>query len=104
MAAVTNWHLKNSLLLNPSKTEVLVPGTRQEVAKFNNPTAVSPAFQFAGTSVSDSPAFQFAGTSVSHSTSICVLGVIIDQYLTFDNHVTILVQSCNYNICVIFDN
>jgi len=73
--AVTKWHLKNSLLLNPSKTEVLVKGTQQHVAKFNNATA-------------DSPAFQFAGTNVSRLTSIRVLSTTIDQHLTFDNHVT----------------
>jgi ribonuclease P/MRP protein subunit RPP40 len=83
--AVTKWHLENCLLLNPSKTEVLVTGTRQQVTKFNGAT-------------SDSPAFQFAGTSVSRSNSICVLGVTIDQHLTFDSHVTKIVQSCNYHI------
>jgi hypothetical protein len=73
------------LLLNPSKTEVLVTGTRQQVTKFNNATA-------------DSPAFQFAGTTVSRSNSIRVLGVTIDQHFTFDNHVANMVQSCNYHI------
>jgi len=84
MCRGTKWHLKNSLLLNPSKTEVLVTVTRQQVAKLNNATA-------------DSPAFQFAVTSVSQSTFIRVLGVIIDQHLTFDNHVTkivVLQQPC----------
>jgi hypothetical protein len=47
---------------------------------------------------SDSPAFQFAGTSVSHSNSIPVLGITIDQYLTFDSHVSKIVQLCNYHI------
>jgi len=77
--------IKNSLLLNQSTTEALVTGTRQQVAKFNSATA-------------DSLAFQFAGTIVSRSTSIRVLGVIFDQHLTFDNHVTKLVQSYNYHI------
>jgi hypothetical protein len=64
--------------------EVLVTGTRQQVTKFNGAT-------------SDSPAFQFTGTSVSRSNSIRVLGVTIDQHLTFDSHVTKIVQSCNYH-------
>jgi hypothetical protein len=83
--AVTKWHLENCLLLNPSKTEVLVTGTRPQITKFNNATA-------------DSNAFQFAGTSVCRSNSIRVLGVTIDQHLTFDNHVANIVQSCNYHI------
>ena len=83
--AVTKWHLENCLLLNPSKTEVLVTGTRPQVSKFNNATA-------------DSNAFQFAGTSVCRSNAIRVLGVTIDQHLTFDNHVANIVQACNYHI------
>ena len=83
--AVTKWHLENCLLLNPSKTELLVTGTRQQVTKFQNATA-------------ESPAFQFAGNSVSRSNSIRVLGVTIDQHLTFDSHVSKVVQSCNYHI------
>jgi len=57
------------MLLNPSKKRVLVTGIRQQVAKFNNATA-------------DSPTFQFAGISVPRPTFICVLGlgVIIDQH------------------------
>jgi hypothetical protein len=83
--AVTKWHLENCLLLNPSKTELLVTGTRQQVTKFQNATA-------------EAPAFQFAGNSVSRSNSIRVLGVTIDQHLTFDSHVSKVVQSCNYHI------
>jgi len=30
--------------------------------------------------------------------SLKLIGVTIDQHLTFDNHVTIIVQSCNYNM------
>ena len=59
--------------------------TRRQVTKFQNATA-------------ESPAFQFAGNSVSRSNSIRVLGVTIDQHLTFDSHVSKVVQSCNYDI------
>jgi len=34
--AVTRWHLENNLLLNPSKNEALVTGTKQQVKKFDN--------------------------------------------------------------------
>ena len=33
--AVTSWHLDNDLLLNPNKTEEIITGTRQQIAKFN---------------------------------------------------------------------
>jgi hypothetical protein len=78
--SVTKWHLEYCLLLNPSKTEVLVTGTRPQVTKFNNATA-------------DSTAFQFASTSISRSKSIRVLGVTNDQHFTFDDYVTSVVQS-----------
>jgi hypothetical protein len=83
--AVTKWHLKNCLLFNPSKTKVLVTGTRPQITKFNNVTA-------------GSNAFQFACTSECRSNYIRVLGVTIYQHLTFNNHVANIVQSCNYHI------
>ena len=33
--AVTRWHLENGLLLNPNKTEAIVTGTWQQLAKFD---------------------------------------------------------------------
>jgi len=78
--AVTNWHLFNGLLLNPTKTEALVTGTRQQVARL------------------DCTAVKFADTTVSISSAIHVLGVTIDSHLTFDKHFTKLVSPCNYHI------
>jgi Reverse transcriptase (RNA-dependent DNA polymerase) len=88
--AVTKWHLVNCLLLNPSKTEVLVTGTRQQVTKFNSAT-------------SDSPAFQFAGTSVSRSNSIRVLGVTIN--ISLSTVMLLKLYSCAttiYEVCATF--
>jgi len=79
--AVTQWHLENSLLLNPSKTEALVIGTYQQVAKFNSAGGV-----------------KIANAVVPVSSAVRILGVTIDRHLTFDDHVTKVVQSCNYHI------
>jgi len=79
--AVTNWHLHNGLLLNPSKTEAVITGTRQQAARFDCSTGVV-----------------FAGTRVTISYAIRVLGITIDKHLTFDEHVTKLVSACNYHI------
>ena len=38
--AVTNWHLENDLLLNPNKTEAIITGTRQQIAKFDQSAGV----------------------------------------------------------------
>ena len=63
----------------------MITGTRQQLTKFQNATA-------------ESSAFQFAGSSVSRSNSIRVLDVNIDQNLSFDSHVSKVVQSCNYHL------
>jgi len=47
--------------------------------------------KFNNASTADSPASQFAGTSVSRSKSLRVLGITVDQLLTFDSHVTKIV-------------
>jgi hypothetical protein len=71
--------------LNPFKTEELVTlaGTRQQVTSFNNAPI-------------ESRAIQFAGTTVSYAKLIRILGVTIDQHLTFDNQITNVLQSYNY--------
>jgi len=79
--AVTTWHLSNGLLLNPSKTEALITGARSQVAKISNTDSIT---------VGD--------TTVKISQAIRVLGVTIDQCLTFNEHVTKVVSSCNYHI------
>jgi len=79
--AVTNWHLHNGLLLNPSKTEAVITGTRQQVARLDCSTGIV-----------------LADTTVKVSPAIRVLGVTIDRHLTFDDHVTKLVSACNYHI------
>ena len=87
--AVTKWHLENSLLLNPSKTEALVTGSRQQVAKFDNTSTV----------------IRFADTVVQCLKTVHVLEVTVDNFLTFDNHITNIVQSCNsitYVACVTY--
>ena len=60
--------------------------TSKSVISFNNATT-------------ESRTIQFAGTTVSYSKVIRVLGVIIDHHLTFDKHITNVVQSCNHHSC-----
>jgi len=38
-AVTTRWHLENDMLLNPSKTEALITGTRQQVTEFGTSTS-----------------------------------------------------------------
>jgi len=70
----------------PTKIEVLLTCICQQVTKFNNITADSPAFQFAGTSFLSRILFVF------------LHGAIADQHLTVDTHVSKIVFSYNYHI------
>src|SRR5258706_15858119 len=67
--------LRNGLLLNPSKTEALLTGTRQQVAKLDATTGM-----------------QVADVLVPYSSAVRVLGVTIDQHMAFDKHVTDVVK------------
>ena len=79
--AVMCWHIANNLLLNPSKTEALVTGTRQQIAKFD---------QTGGIVVS--------GSIVSFAAKLHVLGVTLNSYLSLDDHATGAVRACNYHL------
>ena len=83
--ADTRWRLKNNLLLNPLKTEALITGARKQVTKFESST---PAIR----------TIPFADTAIPRLKSVHILGVTIDSPLTFDKHITSVVQSCNYHI------
>jgi len=78
--AVTRWHLDNGLLLNPSKSESLITGTRHQVE-----------------SVDRSSGLYTAGLIVPFVNNIRILGVAIDSFLTFDKHISDIVKSCNYH-------
>ena len=75
------WQIANNLLLNPSKTEVLDTGTRQQIAKLH---------QTGGIVVS--------GSIVQFAAKLHVLGVTLDSYLSLDDHVTGAVRACNYHL------
>src|SRR5688572_32821626 len=70
----------NRLRLNPSKTQFIWLGTRQQLAKLDL-CALSTQF----------PLFTFC-------TSVRDLGVILDQELTFTQHVNSVSRSCFYQL------
>jgi len=79
--AVTTWHLVNGPLLNPSKTESLVVGTRSQVSKYDSTAGL-----------------HLVDTTVEISKAIRAFGIIIDRHPIFDEHITKVVSSCNYHI------
>jgi len=78
---IYRWFLQNRLLLNPSKTEAVLFGTR--IQHNNVPT-------LGGIDV--------AGTLVPFHDTVKLLGVTLDSALSMDRHVTEVVRSCNYHI------
>src|SRR6218665_975228 len=69
-----------SLLLNPHKAQYIWLGTRQQLDKLDS-ESLSAEF----------PTFLF-------STSVRDLGVILDQELSFGEHIAALTRSCYYHL------
>ena len=69
--AVRDSYLVNHLLLNADKSEVIVLGTVNQLR-----------------SAPDIDSVQVAGASLSTSTTLKSLGVVLDQRLTFHDHIT----------------
>lgn len=78
---VYNWMSSNFLSLNPSKTEFLLLGLPQQLAKLTNPTISLPN-----------------NITVSPVKSARNLGVIFDSNLTFSQHISAISKSCFYHI------
>jgi len=74
------WMSSNRLRLNPSKTQLIWLGTRQQLAKVDlvSITSKYPHLAF--------------------SSSVRDLGVTIDQELTFVQHINLLCRSCYYQL------
>src|SRR6218665_237868 len=77
---LNEWMSSNRLRLNPLKTQYIWLSTRQQLAKLD---LVSLWHEF--------PTFVF-------STSVRDLGVILDQELSFAEHISSLTRSCFYQL------
>jgi hypothetical protein len=77
ISLVQKWMSSNFLSLNPSKTEFLIIGLRQQLAKLNHPTI-----------------------SLPNSVTLCPvksarnLGVIVDSTLSYSEHISAISKSC----------
>ena len=68
--SIANWFMFNDLLLNPSKSEVLITGTRQQI-KTCSTVAVN-----------------ISNETVPQSNCIKLLGVKLDNVLSFNQHIS----------------
>ena len=74
------WFPLNDLLLNADKSDIAVVGTAQQLRSAAIPTTVD-----------------VAGCSMQVSTQIKSLGVVIDDHLLFDRHVSAVASACMYH-------
>jgi len=79
-AVVRDWYQNNHLSLNADKSDVVL-GTAKQLRH--------------AAGVSSVPV---VGVSLPVSTTLKLLGVILDQRLTFDSHIAAIVKGCNYHI------
>jgi hypothetical protein len=78
--AVNHWFLKNGLLLNPSKTEATVFGTRSQIAKHQH---LQPTF---------------SNTTLNLSSTVKILGVKLDSTLSMNSQIAEILRSTNFHI------
>jgi len=74
------WYLSNGLQLNPDKSEVMFVGTTYQLTAASSIRSVA-----------------VAGTQLPVADEMKTLGVVLDSRLTFSNHVSSVVRSCNYH-------
>ena len=77
---VRQWYLQNGLQLNRDKSEALIVGTNNQMH------AVTSSFSSVR-----------AGVDLPVAEEMKVLGVVLDQRLTFNKHVSTVARSCNFH-------
>ena len=78
---ISSWMTANFLSLNPSKTEFMLIGLRQQISKISNPSLSLP---------SNHP--------ITPTDSVRNLGFIFDSSLTFSKRISSLSSACNHHI------
>ena len=78
---ILSWMNSNKLLFNPSKTEFLLIGTKQQRLKFSQLTTLS-----------------LGNDIIPVSSSACNLGFIFDSDMSFTDQINSLPKSCHFHI------
>ena len=81
---IAAWCCSHSLLINPDTTKLLLLGTRQMLTK-----------------VQDSFPVTLLGKEISTVPSTRDLGVILDTFFTYDEHIISVVSKCISSLCLI---
>ena len=79
--AIETWFLCNNLQFNTTKTEISLLGSFHLVNSLSHLTSI-----------------HLGDESVTVSPSLKILGVSLDNKLTFSSHITSVIKSCNYHL------
>ena len=82
--AITGWHIRIDLLLNPTKIEAIVTGMRQQIAKFDQSVRIT-----------------IFGAAIPFGSTLRVIEVTLDSEFTFHEHITVVVCECNFHLCTL---
>jgi hypothetical protein len=75
------WFCSNGLALNPDKSDAIIFGTHQRLSNLSHPNTIN-----------------INGTSVTLSTKVKLLGVTLDNHLTFNDHINTICSSSFYHL------
>ena len=76
------WCLHNDMQINPEKTELMLVSSSASQIKHYEQTQQ----------------LQVAGVSTSLQDTVKILGVTLDSRLSFDSHISLICQACNYHL------
>lgn len=83
---IFNWSKSNALVLNPNKTKYIVLGSRHQVQLVK----------------SKSPSLEINGSRIEGVCEIRNLGLLLDENMRFESHVSNIVRACFYRLKVLY--
>jgi len=81
ISSLMSWFLSNDMLPNPSKTELMIAGNRQQLRKHNCNQSAS-----------------VCSIAVSPVDNVKILSVVVDKHLSSDRYVFDVCSNANYHI------
>lgn len=84
--AIATWSIKNCIKLNPTKTKLMILGTKNQYEKIWN----------------KSPVIKIFGEDIEIVNEAKNLGIVFDSKLRFETHVLNLVRNCFYRLKIMY--
>ncbi|XP_045447535.1 uncharacterized protein LOC123655825 [Melitaea cinxia] len=83
---IFDWSKSNALVLNPNKTKYIVLGTRHQVQLVK----------------SKAPSLEINGSRIEGVCEVRNLGLLLDENMRFESHVSNIVRTCFYRLKVLY--